>query len=160
VKPGPSTEGLLRELAPQVLGALVRRYGDFAGSKDALQEALFAAAGTWPADGTPDDPRAWLYRVAARRLANQYRADDARRRREDLAASWSVVGPAAGLAVLDGLDDRLGVHHRLHSARAHLLEMAGDTDAAATEFSAAADRTTNRREQQYLTTKAAGLAAG
>ncbi|HWE56573.1 MAG TPA: sigma factor, partial [Acidimicrobiales bacterium] len=64
----------LRELAPQVLGVLVRRYGDFAGAEDAVQEALIAAAETWPASGPPDDPLAWLIRVAGRRLANQYRA--------------------------------------------------------------------------------------
>jgi RNA polymerase sigma factor (sigma-70 family) len=84
----------LRELAPQVLGALVRRYGDFAGAEDAVQEALVAAATTWPEEGEPDDPLAWLIRVASRRLANQYRTDDARRRREDLAASWSIHRPA------------------------------------------------------------------
>ena len=84
----------LRELAPQVLGALVRRYGDFAGAEDAVQEALVAAATAWPGRGEPDDPLAWLIRVASRRLANQYRTDDARRRREELAASWSIHRPA------------------------------------------------------------------
>ena len=84
----------LRELAPQVLGALVRRYGDFAGAEDAVQEALLAAAMTWPEQGEPDDPRAWLIRVASRRLANQYRADAGRRRREELAASWSIHRPS------------------------------------------------------------------
>jgi RNA polymerase sigma factor (sigma-70 family) len=83
----------LRELAPQVLAALVRRYGDFAGAEDAVQEALIAASTDWPQRGRPDNPRAWLIRVASRRLANQYRAEDARRRREELAASWSVYRP-------------------------------------------------------------------
>jgi predicted RNA polymerase sigma factor len=83
----------LRELAPQVLSALVRRYGDFASAEDAAQEALLAASATWPERGEPDDPLAWLIRVASRRLANQYRADDARRRREELAASWSIDRP-------------------------------------------------------------------
>src|SRR5882724_9236039 len=87
------TEDLLRELAPQVLGALVRRYGDFAGSEDAVQEALLAAATTWPAEGQPDSPLGWLIRAASRRLANQYRGDAARRRREELAASWSLTSP-------------------------------------------------------------------
>jgi RNA polymerase sigma factor (sigma-70 family) len=84
---------LLQELAPQVLGALVRRYHDFAGAEDAVQEALIAAATSWPEEGEPDDPQAWLIRVASRRLANQYRADDARRRREEMAASWSIHPP-------------------------------------------------------------------
>jgi RNA polymerase sigma factor (sigma-70 family) len=88
-----STEGLLRELAPRVLGAVVRRYGDFASAEDAVQEALLAAATKWPADGAPDEALAWLIRVASRRMADQYRRDDARRRREDLAASWSLARP-------------------------------------------------------------------
>ena len=91
---GASTEGLLRELAPRALGAVVRRYGHFADAEDAVQEALLAAATTWPADGPPDDPLAWLIRVASRRMADQYRRDDARRRREELAASWSVIPPS------------------------------------------------------------------
>ena len=90
---GTSTEGLLRELAPQVLGAVVRRYGDFANAEDAVQEALVTAATTWPADGEPDKPLAWLIRVASRRMVEHYRRDDARRRREDVAASWSLAEP-------------------------------------------------------------------
>jgi predicted RNA polymerase sigma factor len=66
--------------------------------------------------------------------------------------------PSDGLALLDGLSERLGDHHRLHSVRAHLLELAGDTETAIVEFRAAAARTTNLREQHYLTTKAARLA--
>ena len=69
-------------------------------------------------------------------------------------------GPDAGLALLDGLAGPLGGHHRLHSVRAHLLEQAGDTGAAAAEFEAAAARTTNLRERDYLVTRAARLAAG
>ena len=57
-------EDLLRELAPQVLGALVRRYGDFDAAEDAVQEALLAAATQWPAEGVPDNPRGWLIQVA------------------------------------------------------------------------------------------------
>ena len=95
---GVSTEDLLRELAPQVLGAVLRRYGDFVNAEDAVQEALIAAVATWPTEGRPDNPLGWLIRVASRRLANLYRSDDARRRREELAASWSLAqpGPAPG----------------------------------------------------------------
>jgi RNA polymerase sigma factor (sigma-70 family) len=94
-----SAESLLRELAPQALGAVARRSGDFAAAEDAVQEALLAAATRWPADGTPDNPLGWLIRVAARRLTDQYRSEDARRRREALAASWSLAtmaGPVPG----------------------------------------------------------------
>lgn len=70
-----------------------------------------------------------------------------------------VDGPDAGLALLDELGDRLGDHHRVHSVRAHLLELRGDNDAAISEFRAAAAGTTNLREQHYLTTQAARLGA-
>lgn len=80
-------EGLLRELAPQVLGALLRRFRDLGTAEDAVQEALVAAALTWPREGLPDEPRAWLIRVAFRRLTDQVRSDQARRRREDRAGA-------------------------------------------------------------------------
>jgi len=79
-------EDLLRELAPQVLGALLRRYGQFHLCEDASQEALLAAALQWPADGLPENPRGWLITVAARRLADQVRSEQSRRNREDLIA--------------------------------------------------------------------------
>ncbi len=80
-------EDLWRQLAPQVLGALVRRYGDFGTAEDAVQEALLAAARQWPEEGVPDDPRAWLIRVASRKLIDQARSDQARQRREASVAS-------------------------------------------------------------------------
>jgi RNA polymerase sigma factor (sigma-70 family) len=76
-------EGLLRELAPQALGALVRRNGDFAACEDAVQEALFAAARQWPEEGVPTNPRGWLVTVASRRLTDEVRSASGRRRRED-----------------------------------------------------------------------------
>jgi RNA polymerase sigma factor (sigma-70 family) len=92
------TEDLWRELAPQVLGALVRRYGHFDACEDALQEALAAAAVQWPEQGRPDNPRAWLITVASRRLTDQLRSDEARRRREDATAAAAppdaLVAPA------------------------------------------------------------------
>jgi RNA polymerase sigma factor (sigma-70 family) len=80
-------EGLLRELAPQVLGALIRRFGTFDTAEDAVQEALLAAALQWPVDGIPDNPRGWLVTVAARRLTDQLRSDVSRHRRETAAAA-------------------------------------------------------------------------
>ena len=75
-------EHLLRELAPQVLAATVRRFGDFAAAEDAVQEALLAAAVQWPEEGVPDNPRGWLIRVAGRRMTDHLRAELARRRRQ------------------------------------------------------------------------------
>jgi RNA polymerase sigma factor (sigma-70 family) len=80
-------EDLLRQLAPQVLGSLVRRYGRFDLAEDAVQEALLAAALRWPEQGVPDNPRGWLITVASRRLTDAFRSDDARRRREETAAA-------------------------------------------------------------------------
>ncbi|WP_225630958.1 RNA polymerase sigma factor [Streptomyces solaniscabiei] len=80
-------EDLLRLHAPQVLGALVRRYGNFDAAEDAVQEALLAAAGQWPESGVPDNPRGWLIRVASRRLTDALRSDQARRLREEKAAA-------------------------------------------------------------------------
>jgi RNA polymerase sigma factor (sigma-70 family) len=79
-------EQLLRELAPQVLGATVRRYGDFAAAEDAVQDALIAAASQWPRQGVPDNPRGWLIQVASRRMTDRIRSESARRRREADAA--------------------------------------------------------------------------
>src|SRR5690349_19722822 len=76
------SEHLLRELQPQVLGAVVRRYGDFSAAEDAVQEALLVAAQQWPQAGVPDNPRAWLIQVAARRITDELRSGIARRRRE------------------------------------------------------------------------------
>jgi RNA polymerase sigma factor (sigma-70 family) len=75
-------EQLLRELTPQVLGTVVRRFRDFAASEDAVQEALLAAALQWPREGLPDSPRAWLTQVAIRRMADYIRSESARRSRE------------------------------------------------------------------------------
>ena len=75
-------EHLLRELAPQVLSPVVRRFRDFAAAEDAVQEALIAAAAQWPRDGVPDNPRAWLIQVASRRMADHIRSEVARRHRE------------------------------------------------------------------------------
>ncbi|MEV5962201.1 DUF6596 domain-containing protein [Kribbella sp. NPDC051952] len=85
-------EDLLRELAPQVLGALVRRYGHFDTAEDAVQEALLAAARQWPEEGLPESPRGWLITVASRRLTDLLRREQARQRREDRVAQWALPG--------------------------------------------------------------------
>jgi RNA polymerase sigma factor (sigma-70 family) len=105
-------QNLLRELAPQVLGAMVRRFRDFAAAEDAVQEALLAAAMQWPHDGTPDNPRGWLIHVAARRMTDQIRSDIARRHRELLtveadALTEPQVPPAGDPEGMAGQDDTL-----------------------------------------------------
>jgi RNA polymerase sigma factor (sigma-70 family) len=77
-----AVEHLQRTEAPQVLGALVRRFGRFDIAEDAVQEALLAASRTWPADGVPENPRSWLIRIGYRRMVDLLRSDQARRRRE------------------------------------------------------------------------------
>jgi predicted RNA polymerase sigma factor len=107
-----SVEDLLRELAPQVLGALVRRYGQFHLCEDASQEALLAAAMQWPADGIPENPRGWLITVGSRRLLDQVRSEQSRRNREELIAvgtpASELLGPPADASPVDH-DDSLAL---------------------------------------------------
>jgi RNA polymerase sigma factor (sigma-70 family) len=97
--PDTGAEDLLRRLTPQVLGAVVRRYGHFDTAEDATQEALLAAAMQWPTGGIPDNPRGWLITVASRRLTDLLRSEQARQRREDGVARWTLpeqrLAPAA-----------------------------------------------------------------
>ena len=99
-------DALLKQLAPQVLGAVARRTRDFAASEDAVQEALIAAAARWPMDGVPANPRGWLVAVAARRLTDHVRRELARRRREEVVVS--LAPPEVQLlASVDEQDDTL-----------------------------------------------------
>lgn len=102
---------LMRELAPQVLGVVARRHGDFAEAEDAVQEALIAASSQWPLAGIPTNPRGWLYQVAMRRLSDHVRSERARRQREERVANeqWAhqpfVSPPDATLELVE--DDTL-----------------------------------------------------
>ena len=101
-------ERLLRELAPQALGAIARRYRDFAAAEDAVQEALIAAAEQWPRDGLPGNPRGWLIQVASRRMTDAIRSEAARRRREQEAVEEAErLAPAADREMETGEDDTL-----------------------------------------------------
>ncbi|MCW3818395.1 sigma-70 family RNA polymerase sigma factor [Micromonospora sp. DR5-3] len=109
--PDRTVEDLLRELAPQVLGVLTRRFGDFATAEDAVQEALLDAATQWPAQGLPDNPRGWLVQVAYRRMIELVRVEAARRDREDRVArrdgDHGRVAPAADEPLISDRDDTL-----------------------------------------------------
>ena len=102
---------MIREQAPQVLGALVRRHGQFDACEDAVQEALLAAAMQWREEGVPDNPRAWLLTVATRRLTDQFRSESARRRREEntvvMAPTDALVAPPADAERDPDRDDTL-----------------------------------------------------
>jgi RNA polymerase sigma factor (sigma-70 family) len=100
VTAAPLEDLLLRELAPQVLGAVTRHFGHFDVAEDATQEALIAAAAQWPATGVPDNPKAWLIRVASRKLTDMLRADEARARRE---AAFEPPPPGTDSAADDSL---------------------------------------------------------
>jgi RNA polymerase sigma factor (sigma-70 family) len=86
-----AAEHLLRDLAPQVLGAVMHRFRDFSAAEDAVQDALIAAANQWPEEGMPDNPRAWLIRVAIRRMTDRMRSERARLDRETTAAAETPV---------------------------------------------------------------------
>jgi RNA polymerase sigma factor (sigma-70 family) len=90
----PNVEDLLRELSPQVLGALVRRYRDFDAAEDAVQEALLTAALRWPSNGVPEQPRGWLLQTAERRMIDHWRSDESRRHRERVASLQDAPAPA------------------------------------------------------------------
>ena len=94
---------LLRELAPQVLVAVVRRHGGFDACEDAVQEALLAAAVQWPAEGVPDNPKGWLITTASRRRIEMWRAESARKRREETVAALTPPAPDPAPAVDDSL---------------------------------------------------------
>lgn len=101
-------EHLVRELTPQVVGAVVRRFRDFAAAEDAVQEALLAAAVQWPREGLPDNPRGWLIQVASRRMTDHLRSALARRRRETAAAvEMDQLAPAQALEDETDQDDTL-----------------------------------------------------
>ena len=96
-KPWDTTsERLLRELAPQALGAVARRFRDFVSAEDAVQEAMLAAFMQWPREGIPENPRGWLIQVASRRMTDQLRSEIARRQRESAAARDVETVAAAG----------------------------------------------------------------
>ena len=96
-------EALLKQLAPQVLGVVVRKYRDFAACEDAVQEALLAAAQQWPRDGTPAHPKGWLVRVAAWKMTDRVRGEVARKRREEQVVSLVPAGMAE--IEIDGVGD-------------------------------------------------------
>jgi RNA polymerase sigma factor (sigma-70 family) len=102
------SEHLLRELAPQVLGVIIRRFHDFSDAEDAVQEALIAAALQWPEEGIPDNPRGWLCRVASRRMTDHLRSELARRRRETaVATELDYLAPMAEMESYAEQDDTL-----------------------------------------------------
>jgi RNA polymerase sigma factor (sigma-70 family) len=100
-----TSEHLLRELAPQVLGAVARRFHDFAAAEDAVQEAMIAAFTQWPQQGVPENPRGWLIHVASRRLTDQLRSAIARREREtEVARDSETPAPTMDLALESDMD--------------------------------------------------------
>ena len=103
----PPAERLLRELTPQVVGAITRRFGDFSAAEDAVQDALLAAAAQWPTEGVPDNPCGWLVQVAARRMTDHIRTESARRRRETAVATQTPVAEQFVPAV----DDTIPMDH-------------------------------------------------
>jgi RNA polymerase sigma factor (sigma-70 family) len=107
----PGVEDLLRQLAPQVLAMLTRRYGHFDLAEDATQETLLAASSQWSEEGIPENPAAWMTRVSARRMTDLLRSEQARRRREEREAARALptdlLAPAADVSAASDFDDTL-----------------------------------------------------
>jgi predicted RNA polymerase sigma factor len=158
--PDLRVEHLLRDLAPQVLGAVVRRFRDFAASEDAVQEALLAAIAAVHDEAPRAEDTDWpeilaLYDMLKRLSENPMVVLN------HAVATAMVRGPDAGLELLASLDgdERLRGHHRLDAVRAHLLERAGRPEAAMAHYRAAAEKTTSVPERNYLLMRAARLNA-
>jgi predicted RNA polymerase sigma factor len=154
---------LLRDLTPQVLAAVAKRYGDFDAAEDAVQESLIAASQQWPASGIPANPRGWLYHVAIRRITDVARSEVARRRREETVvteiSSVETVIPAMLGDMSPDEDDSLVLlfmccHPALTTSSAIALTLR-----AVESFRMAALRTASTPERDYLEMKAAKLAS-
>ena len=103
-----ASERLLRELTPQVLGVVARRFRDFVSAEDAVQEAMLAAFTQWPQEGVPENPSGWLIQVACRRMTDQVRSEIARRERETAAArDVEIMAPAVDIEFDMDPDDTL-----------------------------------------------------
>jgi len=79
-------EDLFRAESARVLGALMRRFGNLDLAEDAYQDACVAAVQTWPRDGVPANPGAWLTTVAGNRALDRIRREATRLPREAEAA--------------------------------------------------------------------------
>ena len=137
-----ATGDLRRELSQQVLGALVRRFGDFDRCEEAVQEALLRAAQRWPVDGLPDRPRAWLIQVSSRLVIDRWRSDQARRRRELEVAARALDTVASAASV--GADDQDG------------SDGPGDTDDSLTLLFLCCHPSLSQPSQLALTLRAVG----
>src|SRR5262245_65639709 len=98
--PSADIERAFREVRAAVLATLIRHVGDFQLAEDAVQDAFAAAVATWPRDGVPDSPKAWITVTARRRAID-------RLRRERLTADR--IGRLADLARLDAQEHPAGV---------------------------------------------------
>ena len=119
---------LLRELTPQVLGIVVRRFRDFAAAEDAVQEASIVAVTQWPRDGVPENPRAWLTQVALRKMVDHISSESARKRRETEVVEEAAGAPEPALDASSQEDDTLVLllmccHPALTSASAIALTL-------------------------------------
>jgi RNA polymerase sigma-70 factor, ECF subfamily len=73
--PAAAAERAFREEGPAVLATLIRHVGDFQLAEDALQDAFAAAVASWPRDGVPAKPAAWITVTARRRAIDRLRRD-------------------------------------------------------------------------------------
>jgi RNA polymerase sigma-70 factor (ECF subfamily) len=107
--PAAAVERVFREERAAVLATLIRHVGDFQLAEDAVQDAFAAAIATWPRDGTPANPGAWITVAARRRAIDRLRRGRALADRTNRLAELARLDSAEHAAEEESAveDDRL-----------------------------------------------------
>ena len=100
---GDAVARLVREEGTRVLATLIRVTGSVEAAEDATQDAVVRALETWPRDGVPDNPRAWLLVTAKRRAVDVIRREARRAGKEAAAMTFPDPGPEPAEVVRDDL---------------------------------------------------------
>ncbi|MEA2199006.1 MAG: hypothetical protein QOJ25_3057, partial [Solirubrobacteraceae bacterium] len=108
--PAATVERALREARPAGLATLIRHVGDVQLAEEAVQDAFAAAVATWPRDGVPSNPGAWITVAARRRAIDRLRRDRSLADRTERLAELARIDSVEHTATDDGSaigDDQL-----------------------------------------------------